>query len=167
MFRIIPVTGTKTIEPVARLAREIWTEHYTPIIGKDQVDYMLDKFQSATAIRQQLDQAVKYFLLEQDEEPVGYLSYRLEKDHLFLSKIYVLKSQRGKGIGKKALEFLKEQAGISGIQKIKLTVNKYNSNSIRAYEKMGFVQVDAIVQDIGNGFVMDDYVLEKTFSISK
>ncbi|MUP44685.1 GNAT family N-acetyltransferase [Gramella sp. BOM4] len=166
MLEILPVTEPKMIDTVARLAREIWIEHYTAIIGKDQVDYMLGKFQSVPAITEQVSQAVHYYLLKLDGEPVGYLSYRIDDDHLFLSKIYVLKSQRGKGIGKEAMTFLKKQAIRADLQKIQLTVNKYNSKSIHAYEKMGFVNVDSIVQDIGNGFVMDDFVLEKTINSS-
>lgn len=165
MLKIIPISGTQNINMVARLAREIWTEHYIPIIGKGQVDYMLDKFQSASAITAQLEEGVSYCLMELNGDSVGYLSYRIEENHLFLSKIYVLASQRGKGIGKEAMRFLHEKAMAAGLQKIKLTVNKYNSKSISAYEKMGFLKVNSVVKDIGKGFVMDDYVLEKNFDV--
>jgi RimJ/RimL family protein N-acetyltransferase len=68
---------------------------------------------------------------------------------------------RGKGYGGKTVEFLESLAREDGFKKITLTVNKYNSGSIKAYEKMGFKNVGSIVQDIGNGFVMDDYKMEK------
>lgn len=161
MTQIVAVTTGKQIEKVADLAREIWTQHYTPIIGKEQVNYMLDKFQSQSAIREQLDQGVKYYLIKHLEKWVGYLSFKTDDDLLFLSKIYLLRSERGRGLGKTAVKFLEDHAREQGLRKIKLTVNKYNSNSIRAYERMGFTNEGDIVQDIGNGFVMDDYVYEK------
>lgn len=43
-----------------------------------------------------------------------------------------------------------------------LTVNKNNVKAIRAYEKTGFKNIGSLVQDIGNGFVMDDYKMEQT-----
>jgi RimJ/RimL family protein N-acetyltransferase len=80
---------------------------------------------------------------------------------MFLSKLYVLNSARGNGIGRMALAFMEKQTRELNLKKIKLTVNKLNTNSIKAYEKIGFINIEAIVQDIGNGYVMDDYVLEK------
>ncbi|MFC4219471.1 GNAT family N-acetyltransferase [Flagellimonas marina] len=161
MISTVPVRSKSDIKTVASLARTIWTEHYTPIIGLGQVNYMLNRFQSAKAIQDQLEKEIAYYLLQFKEEFVGYFSFDIDEDFLFLSKLYVLKSARGNGIAKTAITFMESYSRERGIPKIRLTVNKYNSNSIKAYEKMGFVNVDSIIQDIGNGYVMDDYVLEK------
>jgi diamine N-acetyltransferase len=42
-----------------------------------------------------------------------------------------------------------------------LAVNKRNVNAINAYLKHGFRIAEAVVKEIGGGFVMDDYVMEK------
>jgi GNAT superfamily N-acetyltransferase len=146
---------------IADLANVIWTEHYTSIIGEQQVAYMLEKFQSAKAIEEQVKQGNAYYLIIHQNIEVGYFSYSKKNELLFLSKLYVLKELRGKGIGKIALEFIEDQAKKLGCRKISLTVNKYNTNSIKAYERMGFKNIKAIVQDIGNGYIMDDYLMEK------
>jgi len=161
MVNIVPVNSRAEISIAANLAHTIWTEHYTPIIGAEQVAYMLDKYQSADAIEDQVEKGIRYYLMMHQERYVGYFSFSAEDQFLFLSKFYVLKSARGGGIGKAAMLFIEGQAGALGLEKIRLTVNKYNSKSITAYEKMGFTNIDSIVQDIGNGFEMDDYVLEK------
>ena len=75
---------------------------------------------------------------------------------MFLSKLYVKKEFRHKGIGKAVFEKIKD----FGFDKIQLTVNKYNKNTIDAYLKYGFKIIDSVVSDIGNGFVMDDYIME-------
>lgn len=162
MTTVLPATSKKDFNTIADLAHIIWTEHYTPIIGEQQVSYMLDTFQSAQAMEDQVKIGYNYYLLQHENTPVGYFSFNQKDTFLFLSKLYVLSSERGKGIGRKAIEFIEDQANKLGKNKIRLTVNKYNRNSIAAYEKIGFVNINAIVQDIGNGFVMDDYVLEKT-----
>lgn len=161
MTRIISAQTRTDFKVIAELADIIWTEHYTPIIGEAQVSYMLEKYQSATAIEEQVENGVLYYLILLKDEPAGYFSVSKQGDSLFLSKLYVLKSARKNGLGRTAVSFMEDLTKEFGLHKIRLTVNKYNTNSIKAYEKMGFKNVDAIVQDIGNGFVMDDYVLEK------
>ena len=164
MTKIILATTLEDYNTIDALAKTIWTEHYTPIIGQEQVSYMLNKFQSTKVIEQQIKDGASYYLLVYNDNPVGYFSYSKKGDALFLSKLYVLSSARGNGIGKKAMNFMETKVIELGLKKIQLTVNKYNYNSINAYEKMGFINVKAIVQDIGNGYVMDDYVLEKEIS---
>jgi ribosomal protein S18 acetylase RimI-like enzyme len=157
----IKVAAKQHVEIVAELAKEIWTEHYTPIIGKDQVEYMLARFQSTQAIAEQIADGFLYFLIREGDLFIGYLSVLPKEGELFLSKIYVLSSYRGKGHGRKAVRFIEELAKERGLKKIVLTVNKNNRSSIKAYEAFGFTIVGAVVQDIGNGFVMDDYRMEK------
>ena len=146
---------------IASLAEIIWKEHYIPIIGIQQVDYMLEKFQSAKAIQQQILEGASYYIISHEDTNVGYLSFSKKKDSLFLSKLYVLSSSRGKGIGKSAMDFIQDNAEKKGFASISLTVNKYNTASIKAYEKMGFKKMKAIVMDIGNGYIMDDFLMEK------
>ena len=147
---------------ISVLAKNIWTEHYTPIIGLDQVNYMLEKFQSEIAIQNQINiDSYKYYLIINKNTAIGYLSIKNNDDALFLSKIYIDKSCRGKGFGKIAINFIEEKAKDLNCQKIYLTVNKYNMNSIMAYQKIGFIKTEELVIDIGNGYVMDDFRMEK------
>lgn len=146
--------------PLAVLAAEIWTEHYTPIIGTAQVKYMLDKYQSANQILKDIAQNdYRYFIAYDEAEQVGYCA--VKPDHtersLFLSKIYVKKSCRGRGISKIMFSKLISIAKEYRLRDIWLTVNKNNTDSIKIYQRLGFCIVDEMVTDIGNGFVMDDY----------
>jgi ribosomal protein S18 acetylase RimI-like enzyme len=103
----------------------------------------------------------RYFLIEEDGAYVGYLGVQSKDKELFLSKIYIEASRRGKGIGRKSVQFLEHLASLRNLNKISLTVNKNNLQSIKAYEKMGFTNLGSVVQDIGNGFIMDDFKMEK------
>jgi diamine N-acetyltransferase len=147
---------------ISDLAKSIWTEHYTPIIGLDQVNYMLEKFQSEIAIQNQINiDNYKYYLIIDENIAIGYLSIKNDDDALFLSKLYIDKSCRGKGLGKIAINFIEEQAKDLNCLTIYLTVNKYNINSIMAYQKMGFIKTEELFIDIGNGYTMDDFRMEK------
>jgi GNAT superfamily N-acetyltransferase len=160
------VSGTRMIVSVTGLARTIWHEHYAPIIGTAQVEYMLEKFQSEKAIAAQIErESYRYFLLSEGVRGwIGYAAVIVQKDALFLSKLYILAGYRGRGHGARAIGFFEAMARKKKLLRICLTVNKRNAASIKAYEKLGFVISDSVVMDIGNGFVMDDYRMHKVLA---
>lgn len=164
MTDLTPVHTKENCKIVTALATTIWTEHYTPMIGEKQVAYMLDKFQSAIAIEEQINQGVKYFLIHYRDAYVGYFAFKEFEDYLYLSKVFVQKSAQGNGIGRMVFSFIENCARQIDLNRIRLVVNKFNVQSIQAFEKMGFVNVDEVRKDIGYGFFMDDYVFEKRLS---
>ncbi|MFV0540423.1 MAG: GNAT family N-acetyltransferase [Aestuariibaculum sp.] len=161
MIAILPAVSKSDFKTISQLAQIIWKEHYYPITGKAHINYMLEKFQSVQAIEDQINTGMAYFILMYKCTPVGYTAFKLEKNDLFLSKLYVLKSYRGKQIGKTAMGFVEKKAKASKLKVIRLTVNVNNTNSIRAYKKMGFKNQGALLTDIGEGFVMDDHEMVK------
>jgi len=161
MIEFVKANTTEHYKTIALLADTIWREHYTKIIGKAQVDYMLKKFQSTNAIKQQIIEGYIYYILTFETTAIGYISIKKENQNLFLSKLYVLNSERGKGFGKTAMEFLETKAKTLHCKSISLTVNKNNVSSIKAYKKLGFENLGAIVINIGHGFKMDDFKMQK------
>ncbi len=156
-----PVKTEGDIQTLAALAKEIWQQHFTPIIGADQVAYMVDKFQSVPALRAQLEEGYRYFLFWYEGEFVGFTGiHALEDQSLFLSKLYLLQRMRGKGIARKAFDFLIDICKAESLDRIWLTCNRYNTDTIAVYRHMGFVTVKEQKADIGNGFYMDDYIME-------
>jgi Acetyltransferases, including N-acetylases of ribosomal proteins len=159
-IKIIPATTDVQIQDVATLALTIWNEHFVSIIGQEQVDYMVAKFQSYPALKEQVQNDYEYFLFELDNTFLGYMGIRKEKDALFLSKLYLLQDARGKGIARKALHFLKELCHIYKLHRIWLTCNKYNEHTLTVYKHLGFQIIATQESDIGEGYIMDDYILE-------
>ena len=157
----LKATTAEHIAAIAKLAEVIWPEHYTPIIGVKQVNYMLQRFQSASAIQQQLDQGGLEYYLINPEEPMGYFALGHAQGSLFLSKLYLLKRHRRQGYGRQALRYIEQLARETGFSSITLTVNRNNQQSLKAYKRLGFTIIEEVVQDIGNNFLMDDYRLEK------
>lgn len=152
------------IDAVAALAHEIWNQHFVPIVGQAQIDYMLDKFQSAPAIAGQISSGYRYYTIEEADRLVGYFALAPvpdEKDEVQLSKIYVREEYRGRGLGRFALEFVEKLCKETGARKLWLTVYRNNSATIAFYRRMGFSIEGEIIQDIGSGFVMDDYRMVK------
>lgn len=145
---------------VQQLAREIWDEHYIKIISQEQIDYMLELFYSDERIRSEIEEGISWEILMDKESPVGYLVCKIEEEKLFISKIYLKAETRGKGFGKLLLDRAIELAKQNQKESIYLNVNKENEGSIGFYERNGFEKIDEGVFDIGNGYVMDDFILE-------
>lgn len=160
---MIEVKKVTNIRDLAQLTSEIWHEYWVEILSPEQINYMVEKFQSEKAITQQIaEENYTYFYIEQNNIIAGYIGLSKKENYLFLSKLYIKKEFRHQGIGTQVFEFIKDFALKNNYKKIILTVNKYNSNTIKAYNKWGFKEIDSVVTDIGNGFVMDDYIMEYT-----
>ena len=153
------------VREIADLAKVIWNEHFTPIIGKDQVDYMVEKFQSYPALKEQISEGYEYYQIFSSGEFCGYTGIHPGEDNrLLLSKLYLKKESRGHHLATGAFSFLKEICRERGYSAIWLTCNKHNDNSLGVYRHFGFEIIDTQEADIGGGFIMDDYIMEYKIS---
>ena len=147
---------------VIDLTKKIWPVAYGEILSKAQLDYMIDKFYNETALRELIQKGHVFYLAQDDNgKEVGFVSYEInsEPNKTKIHKIYVLPETQGTGLGRQFFELVKEKAIENQQNAIFLNVNKYN-NAIHFYTKLGFTKVKDEVIDIGNGYVMDDYVME-------
>ena len=142
---------------MSKMATEIVREHFDPIIGEKQNDYMLKRFQSVDAITNQLAQGYRYYFVQEENHCVGFVAFYPKNDVMYLSKFYLYKDMRGKGYARRMLLFVIEETKKAGLDVIELNVNRFNS-ACKAYEKLGFKVIRSEKNDIGNGFYMDDYV---------
>ncbi len=157
------IASTDEIPLIQRLSQRIWREHYPGIISPAQIEYMLAKMYATDVILNEIEeQGYRYVIVSSGEEPVGYLAFRHDDKAatILLGKIYLLPSCHGKGVGRRMLEYVKQEAIRIGARTVFLFVNKNNSKAIRAYERFGFSKAETLVTDIGGGFVMDDYRME-------
>ena len=160
-MNFITIKTDEEIKQLAVIASEIWHEYWPFVLSEQQIDYMVDKFQSEKALKKQIEEeSYTYCILEDNNNIIGYFGICPKEDYLFLSKLYIRKDFRGLGCGRQALSKIIQTAQQYNKLSIRLTVNKNNINTIKAYEKWGFKTIDSDVTDIGNGFVMDDYIME-------
>ena len=163
---IRPVTDGE-IDALAAMADEIWHECFQELLSPAQIDYMVGLFQSAPAMRAQVAAGgYQYYFLLLGGERAGYMAIQPQPaaDSLFLSKVYLKKAFRGKKITSAAFRFLEAYCREHSLHRIWLTVNKHNRQAIEVYRHQGFSVFDTQVADIGEGFVMDDYLFEKKIS---
>ena len=156
-------TKKEEIEPLSKLATSILREHYDPIIGKEQNDYMLEKFQSVKALTEQMEHGYIYYWVKYGGNNAGFMGFYPVENKLYLSKFYLAKEFRGKKLSRKMLEFLIDYSKKKGLKSIYLNVNTYNYNSIKIYEHLGFVKIGYEKKDIGKGYYMEGYVYEYNF----
>lgn len=158
------VEATKKEMPLIRaMAYKIWPFNYKNMISEAQIDYMLDLMYSDEALHQQLLQNHTFIIAYEHETPQGFASYELNfesNSETRLHKIYVLPETQGKGVGKALLHRVVEIANKHSDKKISLTVNRTNE-AVNFYKKLGFEITDSVDKPIGNGFLMEDYIMNK------
>jgi GNAT superfamily N-acetyltransferase len=151
-------------ERIAALAREIWLAHYPDIIGIEQIEYMLQQRYDPSLIRAELKRDDLWWdELRLGDEIVGFSSYFLtgEPGEMKLDKLYVREDCQRRGYGGRLIGRVVAVARAQGCSRLVLAVNRNNSNAVVAYGKYGFEIRSTAVKDIGGGFVMDDYIMEK------
>jgi len=147
---------------IQKIAYETWPSAYLDILGKEQLDYMLEKIYSLSSLEHQFSVLKHRFIIVFDDQtPVGFASYGVhENSSIFhLNKIYVLPDQQGKNLGKLILDYVITDIKSSGATALQLNVNR-NNKAIQFYEKQGFKIIRKEDIDIGFGYFMNDYVME-------
>ncbi|MDR0564714.1 MAG: GNAT family N-acetyltransferase [Azoarcus sp.] len=148
---------------IARLAREIWLDAYAEIIPQPQIDYMLAQRYDHARLRGDAADSQKW--LRQafvDGVLAGFTACEICHGEFKIDKLYIHPTMQRKGIGAALVNHAAEIAREQGFPSMILSVNKQNEQAIRAYTQYGFRVRDKTVTDIGGGFVMDDFVMEKT-----
>lgn len=162
-MKLIQATASD-IPLIQDLAQRSWENAYADILSKEQMEFMLSEMYSESEILSHLQNPDYHYYLIRDEHNdsyEGFIGYEhnYEENTTKLHRIYLVPESKGKGFGKEALQFLNEKVSENGNNRIILNVNKYNS-ARNFYESQGYKVYDEGVFDIGNGFVMDDYLME-------
>lgn len=149
-----------TIRQIAELS---WQQAYAEILSPEQIRFMLDTMYSPTELRKHLNSgSYEYYLVNSHGISAGFMGieWDAEPESVKLQRLYFLPQKMGKGLGSFAFHFLEKTARDRGYRRIILNVNKRNS-ARNVYEKWGFRQYGDGVFDIGDGFFMDDFLMEK------
>ncbi|WP_291779081.1 GNAT family N-acetyltransferase [Cecembia sp.] len=163
MITIFP-TNLSDLQKVREIALKTWPQTFANILTPGQIDYMLNWMYQIKALEEQvLEKGHVFLIANEGEKSLGFCAYELHAKSLYktkIHKIYILPEAQGKGIGKKLIQEVVKIAKRNGDTHLFLNVNKYNRAAIDFYLRLGFYEDFHEVIDIGNGFVMDDVVME-------
>lgn len=159
----IKKVGAESIPAIQELAEKTWAVAYAAILPQEQLRYMLDLFYSNTALAEQIAKSHQFILITDNDEPLGFAAYSLKSaDDLTLyrlHKLYVDPASQGSGTGKRLVDFIIDDIKPKGAKILQLNVNRSNK-AIGFYQKLGFIIRYEEDIDIGNGYFMNDYVME-------
>ncbi|MGB5942195.1 MAG: GNAT family N-acetyltransferase [Leeuwenhoekiella sp.] len=162
---LIRPARTENLQTIRELALKIWPPTFGGILSAEQIDYMLEMMYSLDSLREQQTNGHKMFLMFLGEKAVGYLSLehhlsgKWEHSFTKVHKIYLLPQEQGKGAGKTLMDHAFAEAKQKGDHAVMLNVNRFNK-SVGFYERYGFETVATEDIDIGNGFLMEDFVMQ-------
>lgn len=162
-IEILEINSTN-IDIVQHVAKDAWPAAFTEILTTQQIEYMMQMMYSTESLIRQIDVLNHhYFIAKIDDKPVGYISIEHhceEGNKTKIHKIYLLPEYQKMGVGHALYKFAMNEAKQNGDVMVYLNVNKHNQKAISFYKRVGFKLTKEEVIDIGNGFVMDDYVFE-------
>ena len=163
MLSIQKATATD-IPLIRQLTFAIWPQTYSSVISKEQIDYMLEMMYNPAILQKQMEEdGCTLIIVYDDAEPVAFASYNETEPQLWkLNKIYILLSQQGKGTGKFIINYIVDEIKTKHAKALQLQVNRQNKAK-GFYENLGFKIIKTADFDIGNGFFMNDYVMELPF----
>jgi len=157
-FQAVTPENMQVIRP---LAEKIWQKTYGPLLDPAQIEYMLPMMYSNERISNEIQDGYIWELFVVEGQVLGYLDYKFMDDNrVFLSKIYLDTDQQQKGLGKLMLDHVIAYASENKADAVYLTVNKHNAKAIAFYKRNDFQCIEAKTFDIGNGYVMDDYIYQ-------
>jgi ribosomal protein S18 acetylase RimI-like enzyme len=161
----ISEAGLGDIKTIQEITNITWPITYGEILSQTQLDYMLGLFYSHEALTKQIENKEQLFYLISDSESViGFIGIEHQyKDEAItkIHKIYLLPETQGKGYGKKVFDFIEELALENNSKQLLLNVNRFNT-ALNFYKKLGFEIKETVDIEIGNGYLMEDYVMGKT-----
>ena len=160
---VIRTAEAEDINAIGYLAYQIWPSAYKEILNFEQLHYMLQYFYSPESLREQMLKKHHTFLIAEteEEEPIGFASFSKVQQGVFkLHKLYVLPGLQNMNVGRSLLECVLEECLLEGAEKLQLNVNR-NNKAVSFYEKLGFKVITEEDVDIGNGYVQEDYIMEK------
>ncbi len=160
MFKITKAS-IADIPLIRKLTFKVWPQTYASVLSQDQISYMLEMMYSESSLKKQMTEGSQFIFVYDDDEPVGFAAYQeISPRKWKLHKIYILQSQQGKGTGKFVIDHMIDEIRGQGAITLELQVNR-NNKAKGFYEKLGFTEREQIKLDIGDGFFMDDFVMEK------
>ncbi|NDV79532.1 GNAT family N-acetyltransferase [Dysgonomonas sp. 511] len=153
------------IQTIRTLADEVWPETFKELLSPEQIAYMIEMMYSELSLEKQMAEGHQYLLAKKDGEYLGYVSYELNykgTGYTKIHKIYVLPAGQGTGVGRLFIETVSGIAKENNNTGVSLNVNRYNK-AINFYRRMGFEIAGSEDIDIGNNFLMEDYIMNKEF----
>ncbi|MDR0735415.1 MAG: GNAT family N-acetyltransferase [Zoogloeaceae bacterium] len=165
-FTIRPVTPPD-IPAIAALAREAWQASYPGIITQAQIDFMLEQRYNYPQLMADLQDPGKW--LDQafaGDRRAGFAACEIYQGEYKLDKLYIHPESQRQGAGGALIDHAIARARELGYPCVILAVNKHNEPALSAYRKYGFSVRAAVTSDIGDGFIMDDYIMERRTAVS-
>lgn len=157
-LKLLSLANIDDVLLIQRIAYATWPDTFGRILSSDQINYMLGLMYNSEELSRQINaHQFRYYLISSDAGFVAIEFHHQNTTATKIHKLYLLPAHQGKGWGRKVIEEIGIIARAQGDEALILNVNKQNP-ATGFYEKCGFVRWKSEVIDIGQGYVMDDYV---------
>lgn len=164
-IEFVDLTTPESLQIIRDLAADVWPKTFANILSPEQIAYMMKMMYAPEVMTKELSDGFLFAVLQLNGTPCGYMVFSPypepdSKEEAKLHKLYLLEAYQGRGLGQQMLQYVMHRCKTAGFQTLRLNVNKQNQKAIKAYLRAGFFHAESCVIDIGQNFVMDDYVMK-------
>lgn len=159
----IELAKLEDLSIVQQLAKDIWPSTFGDILSTEQIDYMLDWMYSISKLESQFLSGHEFYLVKLEDKYVGFAGVEFgfpTNKSLRIHKIYLSPHIQGRGIGRKFILFIEQLASQKGLIQLHLNVNRFNT-AVDFYKYIGFSVIKTEDNEIGQGYLMEDFVMVK------
>ena|SRR5579872_1176197 len=160
-MRIIGANTREQLQTIEVLARRIVPDFYATYFDIAAAEWLVDNGHTVPVLEAQAKKGYRHYLIESEGKFVGYFALLAEGGMLKLSHFYVLEEFRGHGFGQLAMDFIVGEAVAAKARCVELLVLRRNKATVAFYRKNGFFPVAEVLTRLGNGAVLEDYLMRK------
>lgn len=135
--------GPDRAREISEIAPPLFSEVYD-YVPREMLEEFLEETQTAERIREQMAEGMRYAFILDGESRAGYVSYGMDAEGMYLSKLYLFREFRGRGIGGRVIDIVEDEAREAGAPCVHLDVNYRNEGAIRLYRRKGFSEGERI-----------------------
>ncbi len=164
LIQFTKVSGSLDIIKTACLANQVFGQHYSQLMPRVQIDYFLDNYNSFNVINERIGTGgYGYYHIVNDNRQIGFFAVvpRIGET-LEIEAMGLVKKQRGKGVGKKAVAFIIDKAKEQQLKTVRIKINKKNEMAVKAFTKYGFEQIGEEQQKLSGDFFVENVILTYT-----
>ena len=162
-MKITTAYTREQFETMEALGRRIVPDFYAQYLPPECGSWLVEASHTVEAFEAQVGEGYRHYMVEMDEEPIGYFGLHEEDRTMVLTQFYLLKDWRGRGIGQRVMDFIHREAEELRVRGIQVLVLRKNAGAVGLYRKNGYAVTAEVLTPMGGDRTVEDYIMQKSF----
>src|SRR5258708_1196035 len=156
-MKIISAYTRDQFETMEALGRRIVPDFYAQYLPPECGTWLREASHSLEVFEAQVGEGYRHYMVEVDDEAIGYFALDDENRTMVLTQFYLLKEWRGRGFGQGVMDFVHKEADELHVRRVEVLVLRKNTAAVGLYRKNGYDITAEVITPMGQGQTVEDY----------